>query len=81
MTVQEPEIYLSHDRYTRLVAALADLKPCPIADRITADQIKIALGEAGDIWPLGIRRDVILAGAEQGEQNIVRVTFAQHRIS
>jgi len=74
----EPEIFLT-DRCAGLVAALDNLQPCSIADRVTADQIKIALGEIGDIWPFGICRDVILAGAPT-ERNIVRVTFPQHQL-
>lgn len=62
------DIYLPYDRYTRLVAALANLEPCPFAGRITEDQIKVALGEAGDIWPLEIRGDVIVAALEEGEK-------------
>jgi hypothetical protein len=54
----EEDIYLQHDRYTRLAAALANLEPCPFAGRITEDQIKTVLGEAGDIWPVEIRGDV-----------------------
>lgn len=49
----EPEIYLSHDRYTRLVDALLNAPACPFAGGVTADQIMLALGEGGDIWPAG----------------------------
>lgn len=63
-----PDIYLDYDRYSRLVTALANLQPCPFAGRITEDQIKVALGEAGDVWPLEIRGDVIMAMLEDREK-------------
>jgi hypothetical protein len=31
---------------------------------LDTDQIKVAWGEAGDIWPLEIRGDVIMASLE-----------------
>ncbi|WP_407192515.1 hypothetical protein [Bradyrhizobium sp. STM 3566] len=49
----ESEIYLSHDRYARLVEALVNAPACPFAGKLTADQIMLALGEGGDIWPEG----------------------------
>ena len=59
------EIYLHHDQYSRLVERLANLEPCPFAGKITPDQIKVALGEAGNIWPKEIYGDVIVARLEQ----------------
>ena len=34
--------------------AIAALEPCPFAGKVTADQVKIALGELLDIWPESI---------------------------
>lgn len=64
--------YISTPDYDRLVDALANLKPCPFEGRITADQIKIALGELGDVWPASILPDV-LQSAERIDDNIVRL--------
>ncbi|WP_316214083.1 hypothetical protein [Bradyrhizobium sp. SZCCHNR2032] len=64
----QDDIFLPYDRYTRLTAALANLEPCPFEGRITEDQIKRVLGEAGDIWPLEIRGDVIIAQLEDTEK-------------
>lgn len=63
-----PDIYLANDRYSRLVTALADLQPCPFAARITEDQIKRVLGEAGDVWPVEIRGAVVIANLEDAEK-------------
>jgi hypothetical protein len=64
------DIYLHHDRYIRLVEAVANLKPCPFAGSITPDQIKAALGEFGEIWPIEIYGDVIIARLEQRAMKI-----------
>lgn len=50
-------IYIETARYQRAVAAIAALEPCPFEGVVTADQIKEALGEIGDIWPESIRGD------------------------
>ena len=34
---------------------LADLEPCPVRGVVTANEIKICIGEHGDIWPAEIR--------------------------
>ena len=52
------EIYIPTGNYRRAADAIAALKPCPVHGVVTADQVKIALGEAGDIWPDSIRGDV-----------------------
>lgn len=39
----------SLDLGARMIAAA--LKPCPFAGVVTADQVKLALGEYLDIWP------------------------------
>lgn len=31
--------------------AIANVRPCPVEGRVTADQIKIMLGELLDVWP------------------------------
>ena len=37
--------------YDRATQTIATLKPCPYAGVVTADQVKLALGEMLDIWP------------------------------
>ena len=44
--------------YDRAMQDIATLKPCPYAGRVTADQVKIVLGELLDIWPDSIADDV-----------------------
>ena len=51
------EIYVSTEIYQRAAEAIAALTPCPFHGCITTDQVKIALGEAGNIWPESIRGD------------------------
>jgi hypothetical protein len=51
------EIYIATARANRIAEALAGLEPCPIHGRITTDQVKIVLGEVGNIWPASIKRD------------------------
>lgn len=53
------ETYVPDSDYAKLVAALASLAPCPMAGRVTEDQIKTALGDVGDIWPESVRVDFI----------------------
>ncbi|QDM27560.1 hypothetical protein FNL56_16605 [Tardiphaga sp. vice304] len=52
------EIYIGTARFQRIAAAIAALEPCWFSGVVTADQVKLALGEHGDIWPDSIRRDV-----------------------
>ena len=59
------EIYLDASRYESLVAALveASTRPDPFTGKIAdADQIRIALGEAADIWPESVTRDGAVEG-------------------
>lgn len=35
----------------RACQSIADLEPCSMAGVVTADQVKLALGELLDIWP------------------------------
>jgi hypothetical protein len=51
------EIYVSTENYRSAAEAIAGLEPCPVHGDITADQVKIAIGEAGNIWPESIRGD------------------------
>jgi hypothetical protein len=51
------EIYVPTVNYRRAAEAIAALMPCPAHGVVTADQVKIALGEAGNIWPESIRCD------------------------
>jgi hypothetical protein len=45
--------------FNRAAEELAALKPCPFAGRVTADRVKIALGELLEIWPASIADDVL----------------------
>jgi hypothetical protein len=51
------EIYIATARENRIAKAISALMPCPFHGRITADQVKIVLGEVGNIWPQSIRLD------------------------
>jgi hypothetical protein len=51
------EIYVPTENYRRIAEAIAELTPCPSHGCITADQVKIILGEVGNIWPESIRCD------------------------
>jgi hypothetical protein len=57
------ETYIPDSDYAKLVAALASLAPCPMAGRVTEDQIKTALGDVGDIWPESYKVEFIEDGA------------------
>ncbi len=51
----KPDYFVPDERLVRAADAIANLAPCPIAGRITRDQVLLALGEFGDIWPDSIR--------------------------
>ncbi len=53
------DIFLDNKRYSRLVAALLKVEPCPVTGVVSENEFKIALGEAGDIWPESIREDAL----------------------
>ncbi|WOH64058.1 hypothetical protein [Bradyrhizobium sp. BWA-3-5] len=55
---------LAKDRLVPLADRLARLAPCPACGMVTSNEVKIALGEAGDIWPNHIRSAVALAHYE-----------------
>jgi hypothetical protein len=67
--------FVPTDTHSRLVEKIADLllKPCPF-DAAPArrawleNEIKIVLGEIGDIWPLEIYGDVFVAAIEDAEK-------------
>lgn len=56
--------YLAKSDYDALVDALANLEPCPMEGRVTRDQVMMALGMHGEIWPMAILPDV-LRGADE----------------
>jgi hypothetical protein len=51
------EIFIATARENRIAKAIAALTPCPVDGVITSDQVKIVLGEVGNIWPASIRTD------------------------
>ncbi|MEH2517561.1 hypothetical protein V1279_003134 [Bradyrhizobium sp. AZCC 1610] len=55
---------LAKDRMEPLADRLAHLPPCPACGAVTGNEIKIVLGEVGDIWPNHIRSAVTLAHYE-----------------
>lgn len=58
------EIFLNDARLFAIADAIATIRPCPFAARVTRDQIIVALGEHGDIWPTSILPELIRDGAE-----------------
>jgi hypothetical protein len=60
--------YKSDSRYSRLVRALVNPEPCPVTGMVTDNEIKVILGEIGDIWPESIQADVAAASAEGFEK-------------
>ncbi|AUC93702.1 hypothetical protein CWS35_04830 [Bradyrhizobium sp. SK17] len=55
---------LTNDRLNLLADRLAALAPCPVTGLVTDNEIKIALGEHGDIWPSCIRGHIMVADLE-----------------
>lgn len=49
--------YFKTKSYNSAMEVVASLKPCTFAGKVTADQVKIALGEHLDIWPASIADD------------------------
>jgi hypothetical protein len=43
--------FIENGTLDRAARAIAALGPCPFAGVVTADQVKLALGECLDIWP------------------------------
>jgi len=58
------EIYLDDARLFAIADAIAAIKPCAFAGRVTRDQIVVAMGEHGDIWPSSILPELIRGSAE-----------------
>lgn len=52
---------LANNRLEPLADQLASLAPCPVTGIMTDNEVKIALGEAGDIWPRSIYGHVLAA--------------------
>lgn len=50
-------IYVENELFDRVAKVIAAIEPCPFAGEVTADQIKIALADAADIWPVSIAAD------------------------
>ena len=48
---------LDLDHYRPLVDALVTLEPCSFSGEIEANEVIVALGEAGNIWPASIEVD------------------------
>jgi hypothetical protein len=44
---------------TKLAEAIASIEPCPFTGKVTADQVKLVLGEKVNIWPLSILPDAL----------------------
>ncbi len=53
------EIYLETSRLNQMAEAIAALEPCPFTGKVTADQVKLVLGERGNVWPLSILPDAL----------------------
>lgn len=47
-------IFVDDRRYDALVQALLNLPPCAVTGEVTDNEIKVALGEVGNIWPASI---------------------------
>lgn len=54
MTQNGREIYASDDLYDRLIKAAARADINPATGKPGPDEIMLALGEYGDIWPISI---------------------------
>jgi hypothetical protein len=60
--------YKPDNQYSRLVRALVNPEPCPVTGMVTDNEIKVILGEIGDIWPESIQADVTAATAADLEK-------------
>jgi hypothetical protein len=47
-------LYIETELFNRVAEVIARLEPCPMAGRVTVDQVKITLGGVGDMWPASI---------------------------
>lgn len=57
--------YLDPKTYAALVEALLHLDPDPVTGEPTADAIKTALGEIGDLWPASVIPEVLKHSPEE----------------
>lgn len=57
------EIYLENNRLNQLAEAIAAIAPCPFTGKVTADQVKLVLGEKGNVWPASILPDALTENA------------------
>ena len=80
--------FISTTAYNDLVTALTEIddrNPFSEGSRAAREwrenEIKLVLGMTGDIWPLGIRADLIIdeLGHLEQEENLIHVAFPQHR--
>ena len=55
-----PAIYVESELFDHVANVIATLEPCPFAGKVTIDQIKMALGDAADIWPVSIAADACM---------------------
>jgi hypothetical protein len=46
--------FVPDTKYAAAIEAILALKPSAIDGKVTFDQIAIALGEFGDVWPEGL---------------------------
>lgn len=49
--------YIRTEAFQRLADKIAALEPCPFYGYVTPDQIKMALGEHGNIWPTSVHAE------------------------
>jgi hypothetical protein len=50
----QTEIYMNDETYDGLVEAILNAAPCAWSGKVEKDQIKLVLGEVGDVWPAAI---------------------------
>ena len=53
------EVYIETSRLNQLAEAIAAIEPCPGSGKIEAYQVKMLLGERGNIWPASILPDAL----------------------
>ena len=57
-TIIMPAIYVENALFDHVANVITTLEPCPFAGRVIKDQIKMALADAADVWPVSILPDV-----------------------
>jgi hypothetical protein len=53
------ETFIPTELFERIAEAATRATPCAMNGKITANEIKIAIGEFANVWPESIRADVI----------------------